>query len=508
MQIMKRGWKKSLIGGILALIMCCQISLASAEPGKVLSFGTEEKNIVIYVQNPESEYEIQCQIGTSEPEAIESHAISEDASPIQTIILLDNSLSVIEKYRPTINTILSELAANRMEGELFTVATFSDQLNYLIKDCSDYAQVKQVIDGISYNNQETYLTDILYDMLTEINAGKNTTLKRIVIVSDGVDNKSIGYTKEELYDLLEKTPYPIYTVGCTYNNNNEQLKNMFALSRLTGGESYLLDEVSDPMTVVNGVADLNDAVKVTITPKAKDCDGTKKGVGLTITSAGQSVTNTLEITMPFHTIEETTQAETTTTVAEPVTKPEPEPKSIPLFVIILIVVGVLFATVLGGVIFYMMKKRAKKNKFVPADSHESEERRGTAFQGGGSHQTQMMGAKGQGAERENTVLLWGKDTPHQLILQDVNNPVKRFEVSLNTPILVGYNNDCQICLNYEETVSGNHCRIYGENGKIYVENLSRTNGTLLDGKQVLNTAEIYTGCILVIGKLRMKVEIR
>lgn len=513
---MKRGWKRSLIGGVLTFIMFCHISLAAEEPGKVLSFGTEDKNIILYVQNPGEEYEIQCQIGTSEAEGIESHRITEDMTSMETIILLDNSLSVVEKYRPTINTILSQLAENRMDGELFTVATFSEQINYLIKDCTDYTQIKQVIDGISYNNQETYLTDILYDMLTEINEKDNITLKRIVIISDGVDNKSIGYTKEELYDLLKKRPYPIYTIGCTYQNNNEQLKNMFALSRMTGGESYLLDEVSDPMTVVNGVKSLNDAIKVIITPKAKDCDGTKKGVGLTVTSNGQAVTNTLEITMPFSIIEETTMPEETTlketqtkTTSEPVEPvvDEPEQKEFPLKVLIIGGLVVLVALI-GGAVIYILRKKEKGNKFVSAAFSETESQRETVLREE-QHHTKMIRNGDQNSERrEGTVFLWEENTPHRLILTDMNNLVKKFEVSLNSSVLVGYNNNCQICLNYEETVSGNHCRIYRENGKFYVENLSKTNYTRLDEKVVVNTAEIYTGCVLTLGRLKMKVEIR
>ena len=244
---MKIGWKKGLAVASLVIIMIFQVVLAAAEPGKVLSFGTEDKNIILYIQEPGEEYEIQCQIGTREAEALRSYPITEEETPIETIILLDNSLSVIEKYRPTIHTILSELAANRMVGELFTVATFSEEVHYLIKDCSDYAQIKKIINDISYNNQETYLTDILYDMLTEINAENNTILKRIVIISDGVDNKSIGYTKEELYSLLEKTPYPIYTIGCTYHDNQEQLKMLenLGIKRVVLAREIPIEEINE-----------------------------------------------------------------------------------------------------------------------------------------------------------------------------------------------------------------------------------------------------------------------
>ena len=140
---MKKGWKKSLIAIVFVFLLCHSISLAT-EPGSVLSFGTEEKNIVLYIQNPGETYEVQCQIGTSEAEVIKSHSITKDAIPIKTIILLDNSLSVVEKYRPTIQTILLDLAANRMVGEQFTIATFSEEVSYLLKDCSDYTQIKQI----------------------------------------------------------------------------------------------------------------------------------------------------------------------------------------------------------------------------------------------------------------------------------------------------------------------------------------------------------------------------
>ncbi len=507
---MKIRWKKGLAVAALVIIMVFQVVLAAAEPGKVLSFGTEDKNIILYIQKPGEEYEIQCQIGTGEAASVRSYPITEEENPIETIILLDNSLSVVEKYRPTINTILSELAANRMVGELFTVATFSEEVHYLLKDCSDYAQIKQAINDISYNNQETYLTDILYDMLTEINAENKTILKRIVIISDGVDNKSIGYTKEELYNLLEKTPYPIYTIGCTYHDNQEQLKNMFALSRMTGGEAYLLDEISDPMTIVSGVADLNNAIKVIVTPKDTDCDGTKKGVGLTVTAAGQSVTNTLEVTMPLSKIEEsvpeTTTPQPTTTGDLIIVDPEPAKKPIPLMLWLAGGGGLLLLLAVGGMVVYTIHKKEKENRFVSASSDSANN--DNAMFREDSHNTQLADDRVQGSERSGTVFLWDRDMPYKVILQDMNNPIKRFEVPLNDPVLVGYNSDCQIRLNYEETVSGRHCRIYGENGKFYVENLSKTNGTQMDGKRVMNTAEIYTGCVLTLGKLKMKVEIR
>lgn len=510
------------MAGLLAACLCARGALAAAGAGEILSFGTEDKEIVLYIQNPGETFEIQCQIGTSEAEKIESHPIREEAVPIETIILLDNSLSVVDKYRPMISTVMSELAANRMNGEQFTIAVFSDQLNYLVRKCTDYVQVKQVIDGITYNNQETYLTDVLYSMLTEMN-GENgtenkTTLKRIIIISDGVDNKSIGYTKEELYGALGKTPYPIFTLGCTYKNNNEQLKNMFALSRMTGGESWLLDDVSDPMEIINGVSALNQALKVVVTPKEKDRDGTRKGVNLIVKAGDQTISDSVEMAMPFDTIQETTPAPTTAapvpTTAAPSTQApttqeeapyEEEEPSKGLPGILLAGGGVLLAGIIAGAVIFLKRRKEEQERFVRAEPKSGN------MPGGGSngkkHVTQMTEGE-EVPERRSTMFVWGQEAAHTLILEDVDNPIKRFEVSLDGSILVGYDEECQIRLNYEETVSGKHCRIYASNGKICVENLSRSNGTYMDGRKVTGAVEIFTGCVLKLGKLKMRVEIR
>ncbi len=525
---MKKTWSRGSIAGLLAVLLYTHIALAAAGAGEIVSFGTEGKNIVLYVQNPGENCEIQCQVGTSEVEKIESYPIEKETVPIETIILLDNSLSVVEKYRPIIRTIMSELAANRMNGEQFTIAVFSDEIQYLVEKCTDYVQVKQAIDGITYNNQETYLTDVLYTMLSEMNKENNTenkaTLKRIVIISDGVDNKSIGYTKEELYDALEKTPYPIFTLGCTYKNNNEQLKNMFVLSRLTGGDSWLLDDVSDPMTIIDSVSSLNQALKVVITPKDKECDGTRKGVNLVVKSGEQSISDSIEMVMPFSTVAETTETPATeapstaapttappaTTAPAPTTEAAPEPSapglSAGLMKALIAGAGILIIGLIAGVLLFLKRSRQKKDAFVPAGPKSNDTMSGA---GGNAsrHVTQMAGSE-ETAQQRSTMFVWGQEAAHTLILEDVGNPIKRFEVSLDSSVLVGYDADCQICLNYEETVSGKHCRIYGSNGKIYVENLSRSNGTYMDGKKIVSSAEIYTGCVLKIGNLKMRVEIR
>lgn len=147
---------------------------------------------------------------------------------------------------------------------------------------TDHKALRDAVKELSYQDQETYLTDVLYDVIDKELMGTQDCYRRIVIISDGVDNKAIGYTKEELYDLIKEKGYPIYTLGCVYKENNEQLENMFALSRLTGGLDYVLDNEEDMDAVVDAITRDGRAVCFHIRPDAAEMDGGIKNILLTL----------------------------------------------------------------------------------------------------------------------------------------------------------------------------------------------------------------------------------
>lgn len=532
---MKRKLIKILAPVLLLALLGAPVSLA-AESGTVYSAKTQADDLVMYIENPGEYSQIECQIGTQMCETVTASPLTEEAVPLETIFLIDNSLSVTEEYRPAISDILTQLAANRMDGEIFTVAVFSTEIQYLLEDSNDYTQVKAAIDSITYQDQETYLTDVLYELLEELRASDDSRLTRIVIVSDGVDNKEIGYTKEELYSLLNNHICPIYTLGCTYNGNSEELENMFSLSRRTGGESWLLDDVSDNMEVVSGIAALNDALKVTITPKAEDCDGTTKGISLTLTGAEQ-VQYSVEMQMPFAqnskaAEEEDTAAdvpaENTETLAD-TSSPETNESAETLNPVIKTSEGLPIPLIAGGaalvlilviVCVILLKKKGKKDEFQPAPDSIITGTAGRQPSGSSSgagaadsgqkpnptRATHMVSKEqsGTGDKERRTLYVWGK----KVYLTDVNDPRQEFSASLQSgEILAGWDSDCQICIRYNDTVSGKHLSIREKNGAVVVKNLSRTNPLAVNGKTAEGEVELHTGDVLTLGEINMRVRI-
>lgn len=514
--------KISLKTIILLTMTCCFsfsiFSYAENQKASPLFTDIEDSKIDFYVPNLEDGYEVECQIGTEACNQVSITQIVEEEVPVHTTFLIDNSLSVTEKYRPMISEILTQQTANRMNGELYSVAVFSSGIDFVLENSDNYMDVKNAIDSITYQNQETYLTDVLYELLQQMEQSEEHTFQRIVIASDGVDNKAIGYTKEELYGLLEKSSCPIYTLGCTYKDNNEELKNMFALSRMTGGKSWLLDDVVDIAEVTAGISEFNDAMRVRITPDDQLCDGTTKGISLSFHHGEDTIHYTAQMQMPFgkvvmqqetlaesevkteqsETVEELeTEAARTEEPLNPVVQTKKGEIGFQIAGVVVLVAGI------GAVLLVLRRRKTVKAVFQEAPESKYFSPNGTEKQ---DHKTAYIGTKDieEKTQVRNTCLAWG----NQVELEDQRDPKRYYSAGLmGVDILVGYDNDCQICLNYEESVSGKHCRIIEENGQVKIENLSRTNPTEVNGQRISGAVVLRTGDVLTIGRLHMNVRI-
>lgn len=530
----KMIWAKILAFSILLLCITAGLA-AGAEPGSIVSADMEGEQAVLYVWWPQAPEDIQCQVGTVPCPQVSYGPVQDQEVSARTLFLIDNSLSVLQKYRPVINEILNNLAAGRMPNELVTVATFSDRITYLLEDSNDSALIKQAIDNIQYQDQETYLTDVLYEVLAAWNQDEDSALKRVVIVSDGVDNKAIGYTKEELYELLRSRPYPIYTIGCSSQSkgNSEELKNMFALSRMVQTSSWLLDDVSDPMEIAAAVAADNQIWKVAVPLPPEVCDGSSKGIKLSVTSGGQVYEGSLTMDMPFGSAvpaeSETQETETETepeteTETEPETEEEeeteaPEPEDAGKKKIIMyIIFGCCGALVLGVIVVVVVRVVKKNNQdidFVTAPENAYQDvSANQGFSGVAAYQGPVSGAglgSGFGRQEGNTAMVWGDPgRTYMLVLTDLNNPARSFEAPLRTSVVIGRSRSggCQIVLDYDRSVSHKHCQIRMINGQMRVMDLGSRNGTILNGKRVIQEAVLSSGSILTLGNLRMKVELR
>ena len=185
---------KRLFSGLASLVLC----LMAVVPVLAVSQGAawitvQGQQALVYLQGIGLDADLTCQIGSTLITPAQVQQIQELETPVHTVILVDNSVSIPSSQRPLVQEILEAVAGNHLQGEQFSVATISETVTWLCEAQTDYLQVKPVLDGIVYNDQQTRLTDCLYEVITYLQQQYHGQFCRIILVADGVDNQQVGY---------------------------------------------------------------------------------------------------------------------------------------------------------------------------------------------------------------------------------------------------------------------------------------------------------------------------
>lgn len=506
-----RTIKRMIVAWVALWIMILPGSLCAGAVGEQVLWATvNEMNAEFYL--PQEGDVSACQVGTTPCDILQSKPVSELDVPIKTLILLDNSLSIPKEERPIIAQLLNNLIGNRMNGEQFTIATIEDDIHYLCTDESDYLALGSAINSITYQNQDTQLTDNLYKAIQSLYESSPLQLSRVIVIADGVDDKEIGYTREELQELIRDCGYPIYTVGCGDDGTTERktmLENLFALSRITEGQSFYFGDTTDTYAIAQGICEYNQAQQVTVSLPEEVCDGTVHAIKIMF----DGVEYTAQLTMPFG-----------ETVTKPESEPKPEPEPTPApqpeqdngnsWVLPVVIVAVVVAAVL--IAAFMVIKRRKKPEEEPVKAAKTESeiieiRDATVpkikhwYDDLDTNQEDKTVSVTQDGDK--TVQVFGNARNKKTIkLTDVNDPFRSYEVPLEGRITIGRSGSCRIVLE-SNSVSREQCEIFEQNGKIYAVNRSRTNITLVDQTEAQTATLLNNGSVLTMGSIKMKVEI-
>ena len=482
---------------------------------KLMTIQDNQNNPILFIKGIEDEIEsVAAVIGNVAASDVKARPISEEKISMRTLILIDNSLSIPEKNRDSIKNIISELIASRANNEQFSIATFGEKIQVLIDFTDSYVELKSTLEDIEFKDQETYLTDVLYELIKDDNFSKEDGIyNRVFVISDGVDNKSIGYTTEELSSLLKESNIPVYTLG-VYNkkqSNASELKNMFALSRQTNAESFLFNELENTMDVVRALSDDQKIIRFEVIPDNISKDGSKKTIMLSIrTSTEEFSVQADNIRMSQEAIKtekeeiiEESEKETIE-VTEPIQETEEKNDNSTTILVILSIVGVVTAVILFVFVMNMAKKKKKENivKEVEDPFREVE---------GSSGNTEYIEEDNEKKGDSDTIQLFDDDENDSFTvsLTDLNNSAKSFRKTSYDKVIIGREEEkADIWLSYDRSVSNPHCSIEKRGRKFYLKDLQSSNGTYLDGNRVLSEVEISSGSIIKLGRVKLRVEIR
>lgn len=509
------GWRKTNRKWHCTILqVCCMIgmltlfalSVRAAGQTEIMQLAVDGNNLHLYIRELTEESTLTGQIAQTKAEVTDVLKTSE----IHTIVLLDNSLSITEQNQAKAQEILTVYMQEKAETEQVTIATFGEDIKYLAERETDADKLIEVMNSVVHENQDSFLSDILYDEILKLENDKEYT--RFIVVADGVDNKAIGYTKEELQELLKKKNYPVYALGCVYKDNTAELENFFAIARMTKGNYFLLDDFDDTSLIASELSEQISRVTLEIPDACRD--GGEKSILLSVETNDGVTELTASTSMPFQIKEEPEEEVTEVVEPEPVAEEsesvvvepepileEPELKEDVSGIDPVSVVAVI--VLVCAIVFMVLQKIMKNSKTKEKTPHKKKQKGVMAAAVQNNEPTVML------QEEERTMFLSQNDAGYIVVLKDKNEPDKIFRYPLMDRVVIGRKNEpgINIVLNYDSSVSGRHCEITISGDHFYVEDLHSSNKTYLNGEIVEGRMEFQPGSSLKIGRLEMVVDI-
>lgn len=510
-----------ILAVVLGIFAVMTMHLTSyAADAKILQTNVYEDDIYIFVKGiSELSADSVIQIGNTvcRTEQISASTFEQMNLFMRTLILIDNSKSIPEKNHADIQEILKGIISNSKENEQIKIGTFSRETAYLCDYTSDHTILENIINNISYNDQDTYLSDVLYNTISDLKAEETFACTRIIILSDGADDNFIGYTNEEVRKYVESNQYPVYTIGLSKKNNASQLETMFSFSRAANTDFFLIDGSITNEDVVSAMLTDQTGVCLKITPDERLKDGSNKSILLKLGTAEGVFEFKTSADMPF--------GSGGGVQPEPESAPEPISEtnsSLPIigptltsevtddmesnendalqgdlwiFILLLAVVAALFAAIV--ILVLIKRKKTPSPQTTPSPQ--------PAPQPPLPLDDTFIPKNKNMLNQEPEKKLWADK---QLVLSNLDNPNIFFKVPIKDVVCIGRRSTQDIIIDDPEA-SKEHCKIILRGDLMYLISCNHSNGTYYENVLAHEGDEIpiVSGGKIKIGKYQYRVEL-
>ena len=460
-------------------------------------------------------------------EVSEYGMLGEEGGPApKTLILLDNSNSVAHSFSDgpeRIRSILTRLIWNHQSGERFAIRTFSKTTETVLDFTDNYDQLRLALEQIPYQDQYTYLRNVLYEQIYELMQDGEDAYKRIILVSDGTDDSRLGVTYGELTDLLNSENYflPIYYYLPEYDTPTDVADGIvadghkiayfripvpaeqrtgefrgFTLETKTSEGSYTLEHtLLMPAASAEDIAQVQSekALKAEAESEAEkalrqELDAMQDRIDLLERAAEEKESETLN-----------------TKTEEPVPEPsgavretEEDIYGFPSDVmeeflsenreyfffrsirsVIWAAAGIMMLMLIGYLVY---GDRTRKNRRAFEELADE-------------------------TDREAVKPDLSRKLTKRVVLYDPGQPGVSYGIEIGQDQTIGRSRTrCDIAFPTDRFMAGRQARIFFRDGKVFIENLDSGNTVELDDRSVKDTAELKNGSRLTLGSTELRVQ--
>lgn len=547
---------KKLVLKLVALMCLTALCLPgtkafAAENAAVFEKYTGEEQLVLYVKGISGEVEnVFYQIGNATCDVERCSKLSDTEEPVYTLILWDNSISVMEKHSAVIKEVVLDIVANRAVNELIAIATLEKDVTVQSEYTNDYATLKSLVNDVNGVNKSVYIVNNLYRCLEAFNEMGTCDFKRVIVISDGIGEDNTGYTMAELNSLLAEHPYPVHAIGV--GSDEKDLQNLFSLARTTGAGAFHLDKIENELEVSERIAEDYKALQVKVLLPEELRDGSTRNSRVTLETEESTYKVECQVKLPFF----STEQGNADVVTDPVEEQNPaetpdfeqdvegedngnteendedededneddedeeegwfESLDIDVTYVILFGAGGLLLVVAVIVLVLVLRKRKKENERAfeeePVSSYFDYDKMTenvTTYYDNTNDKDPLDDTVvlGQGTGDE-TIAVRRQTEGYQLQLTSVEDAAVTYRCNSSTKILIGRDAlRCNIAISGDRTVSSSHCEVFRIHDRFFIKDAGSTNGTQVNGTTITMETEIKNGSIVKIGSKEYRVTI-
>lgn len=491
---------------ILLIIIMTTLVCYSDENAKVVQAYISENEINVFInailQEDELSLKISNQLGV-----IKDYAnLSEVGLPVYTTILVDTSTSVPTIMRDKIIELIGYMIENIHDNELYKIVTFGEQLVTLQDFTSDRYDLSNSIKNIEFSAQQSMIYDAVYNTIPQIQPVEGEPcFYRTVVISDGVDVASSGITKEELFLKLQNETYPVNVIAVSKEKSNEPQKDLSALTRISEGLYTNFVPESD-CSAVASVLDNGEIYWIRAEIPEQLLDGSVRQIDI---SDGSNRVQ-FDIKVPIYdsdlpaadTYDNVIEQESAVTTSAPevsetlpksetvVTNDEVAASASKRFQIIFVISAVA-AVVLIIIILIVVVKNRKSKKSQSIESLV---------------QTTLTPDSETKEAKTEFIGDYNENGNYYIIkLSSIKNSGNVWTLPVDGEILIGRSADCAVCLS-DKSVSREQCKIIIDIQGVSLVDLSHTNKTLINGKEISGITKLSPGDSLKIGREVLRVD--
>jgi len=486
---MKKCFIKTVLLLMAIVVIPFNIALASTE-ADVLQVYITEQTMTLFINQELRSNELQILVSNQNAEITATGSLADDGVLIRTTLLLNVSTSMPSVTRERIIELLDQIVARKLPHEEFRLVTFGEELITLQDFTIDRFDLASAIREVDFTHSQSRVYEAIFNTIPDITSvGDRPTFHRTIVITYGADNTAAGITREELFMRLQSDSYPVdvLSVGGRYSVENRELA---AIARISNGRYFSLNANAN----VPGLVDWIGAHRffyVEATVPSSLLDGVTRQVDISDSLSNISVdvrfpvfgaapdTNLSE---DHYESAEMSNNEPVIPITEDVTSNEDATTSGEFHIVIFIGGGIgLF--ILLAVIITILVIRSKKTNHSPPEQE-------APYQNNSGAKTEFIG---------------DDDFDDTNFTIKISSRSKTWTINVTGEVLIGRADHCVIQLD-DKSVAREQCKIFASGSGLAVANLSETNKTSLNGKNVTVNSPLQSGDTLKFGREVLNVD--